>query len=277
MGAVLLLGCANPISGNWPVSRQSFVGGDDPRVIAQVCLPDKVVTLNELRVDLAAHDIPLLMCRNTPFNHYPCPSLKTLDEIKRLKSSVVALEQWVPKSVDSEIEGYQLSFSSALVGSAGDGAIYLSGATLLQQPIFEQVHHRPLDVLAYGVRLVNVGHPTVGQRMFWFKLPTSVSKDGFSPWVDPVSEEDDEDRNRMNSPTHQILARGGQMPLFRVRSKIVPKMRFKLTTFEDAENERRFGDIARRIVFETGDKKFPPEDWKKHVFIMKKAEAIPSC
>jgi hypothetical protein len=173
-------------------------------VVAQVCLPDRVLRLEDR------------------------------------DSGVLKIKYWRASDRADDLDSSFIKFGDVLVSqgqySAGSAARYLWTVTEKNQPVFEGSGHTRQEIIALSAT-VFFGKPPpelVGQDFvtYWFKIPKDIPRGQFTAWQDPVSEETRETQGKQKNPTFANLTQGRPMEIHPVRPNAA-KMRYTLMSRQE--------------------------------------------
>lgn len=257
--------------------------GDEVRVIAQVCLPDKKVRFSDVVVDLTG--TPKAKPRHEVLaeNGYPeaagkkRPSSNLVDD--KLNADVVTVRRWTYNP--DEMDGIKRPFLGFGEVENSDGVMSASGTTIdlwssteAGQPVFEKQGHQLRDTIAIDVSLVKDEGGKKEVVTYWYKPPKIVSMSSFTEWMAPASQEDD--KHHSKNPTFWNLTHGRKMETFPVVG-VVPKIRYKLMTVDDYYNENRFWVRAQKAVAFKYYKGLSREEHDRIHFVPQSGENIPRC
>jgi len=249
-----------------------------PRLMVQVCLPDRRAFFDELTVDVT--DMPadgqerhriFAAGRESQAYANPPRSDKTPREyetIRRWRAQEGNIgKPWILFDLVANVRG---------VASAVGGPADLSDSTQGDQAVFaEFTHKRPGDVIAISVDVAVQRDGKAERRTFWFRPPTQLPASGFTPWGLPVSEEVWNEL-QAGPRTCWFLAHGKAMPVQPVGSD-APRARYRLLSddeyWQQANDGRRAMDAVKlqRLV----DKVPDPRDGVR--LLPARHAVIPSC
>lgn len=256
------------------------------RVVAQICVPNKTAYFDTLNVDVT--DLPANLTReqiqklfqdalvNKEFgegfsNPYRSDSTNREYQAARLWRKPVNPtyfpRNWIVATHVNNVKG-----NMSETGVTGG---YLNDSTEKNQPVFfGNLSNRPEDILAVRVMLPEEGRE--GLRKFWFKLPKEISKDKYTAWMSPVSEEDNENQSG-RAPIFMFLTHGKPMPIYEVKDREnAPKVRYSLMTMDEYDKYSKYGRRAinaAQLKFMVDD---PSDNEPKH-YVPAKRESIPPC
>jgi hypothetical protein len=248
-----------------------------PRIAYQICLPEKKVTFDEIKVDVT--DIPLG---------------QSLDARRAMSAQVSAGKKYPPNrtpggtadietarrwqiSADTDnirypfVHGQNVKNTAGVFSSSGE-VIYLADSTENDEPVFFGFSHERLgDLTGLSVR-----SESSVQSTYWFIPPKSIPMGRYTEWMAPVSEESAFQENKGISTWWQLV-HDREMPIYPVVSN-APKIRYTLI------NEREYfvlrsvwvrkWDAARlQYVSEHGSE----PDQNKYRMIDAKDVVIPGC
>lgn len=259
---------------------------EDPqalRVAAQICVPDMATYFDTVTVDVT--DFPANI------------SIQARQELFQKINTYEAGEKFKnPYRSDSTIREYETTrlwrkpvnptdYPQYFIGgqtvknvkgilTAGSISGYLKDSTEKSQPVFlEYVGERLGDVLAVSVT------PPKGEagerREFWFKLPKEIRKDKYTDWMSPVSEEGNKEHSA-KFPTFWLLTHGKEMPIYEVKEKNTPKVRYILMSQDEYVKTLDYGGRARyALALQRMENN--PSDKEHHYYVPDKREKIPPC
>ena len=235
--------------------------------IIQVCIPNRKVVYEDLTIgesgSAPAQSAGEARSRANAVTAASSP----------VQSDEIVVRKWVPTD---DVPRYWIGFDEALnrdgLKSFLKRTINLIGNTTADQPLYEQrEYHRVGEYIALAVELqaTRDGHD---QRVsYWFRLPPAISPDEFTPWNEPISEEDEATRNTQRNPTLWNLTHGVPMEIHEV-GVAAPRMRFE-TTITPA---KPFDDRARRMITDYYRRSAEAAE-RRYVVPKRNGVAIPSC
>jgi hypothetical protein len=249
-----------------------------PRLMVQVCLPDRQAFFDELTVDVT--DMPAdeqerrrIFLAGRERGAYANPPRSD-----RMPREYETIRQW--RAPQGNIGRPWLPFDRVAnvrgVASSTGGPGYLAGSTEGDQAVFADFTHlRPSDVIAVGVDVAVLRDGKTERRTFWFRPPTKLPALGFTPWGLPVSEEV-WNGLQAGPRTWWLLAHGKDMPMQPVGAD-APRARFLLMSddeyWQQVKDGRRAIDTVKlqRLV----DKLPDPRDGLR--LLPARRDVIPSC
>lgn len=251
-------------------STQLVRSSDSPsdtytEVRVQVCLPNKRVYFNDLKLDQVENH-PL-------FTKY---SRQQLEIAPKVVLRVTASDDPRVSGDPRVIKDFGIGFGEVLNRSGfsnSSGVIHLEGSTVANQPVYEQGYGYPAqNYVAIHVNLLDQGKGK-DRLTYWFKLPKTISADSFTDWFNPVSMESEQTRVSEHLP--QIwwkLTHGGELPIYPVSSD-APKMRVTLLRHRAQHNDPTSDSLpaltTARMKYKTSASVYE--------FIPKTNEEIPKC
>ena len=255
------------------------------RVVAQICVPNKTAYFDTLNVDVS--DLPANLSRsqiqklfqdakaNKEFgegftNPYRSNSTNREYQTARLWRTPTNLSDYSQNFIAG---GSANNVKD--VKSAGSGANYLVDNTEKNQPVFlAHMNERPEDILAVSVMPPEEGNG--GLRKFWFRLPKEISKDKYTSWMSPVSEENKKNQSG-RTPIFLLLTHGKPMPIYEVNDReSAPKVRYSLMTMDEYDKYSQYGRRAMNAAHLQFMVDNPSNNGPKH-YVPAKRESIPPC
>ena len=256
------------------------------RVVAQICVPNKTTYFDTLNVDVS--DLPANLSRpqiqklfqdakaNKEFgegftNPYRSDSTNREYQAARLLHNPVNPtdfpRNWIVARHVNNVKGN--------MSDTGITGGYLNDSTEKNQPVFfGSFSHRPEDILAVSVMPHEEGNG--GLRKFWFQLPKEISKDKYTPWMSPVSEENKENQPG-RAPIFVLLTHGKPMPIYEVKDRRnAPKVRYSLMTMDEYDKYSQHGRRAMNAAQLQFMVDNPSNNEPKH-YVPAKRESIPPC
>ncbi|MDE2422216.1 MAG: hypothetical protein KGO49_13675 [Gammaproteobacteria bacterium] len=217
--ATLLSGCA-PNPAKWDPAHPPK---HQETVVAQICLPNDVVTFKDVVVDLR-QEPPFIGYHNYVDGPLP-PDNRTMDTV----------QQWMQGAGSNALSNF-VGHGEVMKMSWGSGVAYLLGNTITNQPVFEERGRGGADQQQYLAESVTQIVEKDGQKErleYWFTLPQKIPRGMFSAWQEPISEEDDQTRAQEQSLHHNATAwrllHGEEMIVYPVGHN-APKMRFAIVS-----------------------------------------------
>ena len=254
-----------------------------PRLVIQICLPDKTTYFDDLKVDVT----------DLPADIPPSALQKLFYEANAYKAGEGFINPYQSNSPNREYQptrlwrkpanptdypNYWIAAGAAenVKGIMSAGSIpggYLVDSTEKNQPVFLGfTSQRPTDVIGVSVTLPKDENGEL--REFWFKVPKEIRNDQYTNWISPVSEEGITERSAP-FPTFWLLTHGKDMPLYQVKPNS-PQMRFTLMTTKEYYHRSEYGRRAINAA-QLQHMKDKPSDNEHHHYVPEKRESIPSC
>jgi hypothetical protein len=111
---------------------------------------------------------------------------------------------------------------------------------------------------------------------YWYKPPRAISRERFSDWQGPISQETRGDRERSAHATFWNLTHGRPLAI-RPVTGTAPKIRYRLMAVEEYYDQYRFWRRAQKAVGEKFYRGIVGEERKKRHFAPKTIGTIPAC
>lgn len=252
------------------------------RVVAQICVPDKTAYFDDMTVDMTdlPANISVLALRKlfqaaeaykpreefiNPYrSNSPIREYQTIRLWRKPVNPDDYSRYWIGSSNATNVKG---------IVSAGSGSEYLTDSSEKNQPVFlANFYQRPEDIIAVSVMPPKDEHGEL--REYWFKLPKEISKDKYTKWISPVSEESMNQRSA-TTPTFWLLTHGRDMPIYEVKEN-APKIRYILMNLGEYDKYREYGRRAINSAKLQYMKNNPSSNEDLH-YVPAKRESIPPC
>lgn len=259
------------------------------RVIVQICVPDRTVSLVPLDLDLTK--VPATPSRRE----------QTLSGISDTKEMLEARRAYVSKittnskpdtrnvahlmRLEPSLRETDISIPYASYGdvkhigdlrSAGKGVEYLRGRTSNEQPVYEKsTKTRPMFLTALSFQA-----PHRSETEYWYTLPDYIPHNAFTEWLAPFAQEDRTSRTKKNQDVSYRFVYRNKVDSSSV-DPFAPKIRYKLlSVVEEFEYDGRFWDRTQKAInaykqslgLRSGSK-----EWSNFHFVPAEQLALPPC
>lgn len=160
--------------------------------------------------------------------------------------------------------------------SAGGASPKLYGSTESNQIVFYAFTNERLgDVVAVYVKIPLTDRDDRVFVTYWFKPPKTVSKDVYTEWMVPVSE-DRPDRKDGKPSVWTYVTQGREMPLYPV-GEHAPRIRYiSMTSVEEGHVDDELRRARYTLQLQSLVKGVDIND-ERHKFVSAKREKIPPC
>lgn len=252
------------------------------RVVAQVCVPNKTTYFDTLTVDVT--DLPanisyleLRKLFQDAVEYKAGEGFTNPYQSNSPNREYQTTRLWRKPFNTSDYSQYFIAGGSAAnvkgIMSAGSGAEYLADSTEKNQPVFlANLSERPEDILAVSVTPPKDDKGEL--RELWYKLPKEISKDKYTEWINPASEEGKKEQSG-KSPIFWLLTHGKELPIYKVNQD-APKVRYILMTMDEYA---KYSEYGRRAINSARlqSMKSNPSDREHQHYVPAKRENIPPC
>lgn len=259
------------------------------RVVVQVCVPDRTVSLVPLDLDLAK--VPAIPQRRERTLYGAQDTKEMLAARSAYVSKITAnsipdtrnvahLMQLVRNERETDVTKPYAPYGDVKhlgdIGSAGGKVVYLRGRTSGEQPVYEEsTNTRPEYLTAISFRA-----PHRNGTQYWYKLPDHIPHKEFTEWLPPFTQEDRTSGANGNRDVGYRLVYRNKVDSSNIDS-FAPKIRFKLLSIvENFEYEGRFWDRTQKAI--NAYKQFQnlqsgSEEWANFHFVPAEKIALPPC
>lgn len=258
------------------------------RVVVQICVPDRTVSLAPLDLDLArVPPIPprrerilyvqdtkeMLAARSAYVSKITANSIPDTRDVAHLM-------QLMRNEREMDITKPYAPYGDVKhlgdIGRAGSQVVYLRGRTSDEQPVYEEsTNTRPEYLTAISFRA-----PHRNETQYWYKLPDHIPHKEFTEWLPPFTQEDRTSGTNGNRDVGYRLVYRKKVDSSHIDS-FAPKIRFKLLSIvENFEYEGRFWDRTQKAI--NAYKQFQnlqsgSEEWASFHFVPAEKIALPPC
>jgi len=259
------------------------------RVVVQVCVPDRTVSLAPLELDLTK--VPAIPPRRERTLYGAQDTKEMLAARSAYVSKITAnsipdtrnvahLMQLVRNARETDVTKAYAPYGDVKhlgdIGSAGGKVVYLRGRTSDEQPVYEEsTNTRPEYLTAISFRA-----PHRNGTQYWYKLPDHIPHNEFTEWFPPFTQEDRTSGANGNQDVGYRLVYRNKVDSSSIDS-VAPKIRFKLLSIvENFEYEGRFWDRTQKAI--NAYKQFQnlqsgSEEWANFHFVPAEKVALPPC
>jgi len=276
--ATVLTACAN----TFDVRRTCTYGipSDELRVIVQVCLPDKKVVFEDVKLDLT--DIPKEKTLREERENGSCKEAgkkwhKSIELAHQNDADKVTVRRWVYDHYLNDVERSFLGLVEVHNHGSGTKGLKLRNNSDKNQPIYEYHGGRQDDIIAFGVSSKSLEKGKSKFLTYWYKPPAKIPTGEYTKWLEPFTQESNENRKPYEPGFSWYLMRGKKFETPAVKIG-APKIRYKVITFEDDHDEERLWNRAQKEVARirryTGS---TPEEFQRVHYAPQSKETIPGC
>lgn len=247
-------------------------------VIAQLCVPDERIHLEDIEIGLDGIPPARTMREALIANGYPEPPQEHVPDpvtLPQQSEERAVVRRWLSSEAGRSSPS-AVSIGEALnrdgVLSKGSAPAKLWSDSSAHQPVLELEGHGLKETLAISASRVENGQFIT----YWYIPPRQLKVGEFSEWQPPVTLESMEDQSGplWKESAFERLARGEE-----VRARPVPinapKIRFRLSTVEEYYDQIRFWTRAHEAAVKQFVRGQPRSDGI--LFAPKLKGSIPSC
>lgn len=259
------------------------------RVIVQICVPDRTVSLVPLELDLTK--VPATPSRREQGLSSISDTNEMLEARKAYVSKITAnsnpdnrkvahLTRLEPSLRATDISTPYASYGHVKhigdLGSAGMGVEYLRGRTSNEQPVYEKsTNTRPKFLTAISFRA-----PHRNETEYWYKLPDHIPHNAFTEWLAPFAQEDRTSGAKKNQDVGYRLVYRNKVDSSNV-DPFAPKIRYKLlSVVEEFEYDGRFWDRTQKAINaykQSLGLRPGSSEWSNYHFVPAEQLALPPC